>query len=172
LKLYIMRHGPAEDDSATGRDADRALTAKGRDRVRAVAERLVADGEVPRVILTSPLVRAAETARIVEHIVDTHLASGSASSSRSRAPLEIRDELAGNGAAKGVTLVHELVRASEDTASVLLVGHQPDLSEIVIDLTMRSVAMDKAMVVAIDAVNGTYTLRFVLDPKTLDYLRT
>ena len=169
-----MRHGPAEDDSATGRDADRVLTAKGRDRVRSVAERLVADGEIPRVIVTSPLVRAAETARIVQHFVSAHAsASSSASSSRSQAPLDVRDELAGNDPAKGVALVHELVRhSSDDTASVLLVGHQPDLSEIVLDLTKRSVAMDKAMVVGIDAVKGAYTLRFVLDPKTLDYLRT
>jgi phosphohistidine phosphatase SixA len=30
MKLYVMRHGPAEDFSASGRDFDRALTASGR----------------------------------------------------------------------------------------------------------------------------------------------
>ena len=33
MKLYVMRHGPADDDSPSGRDADRALTAAGRERV-------------------------------------------------------------------------------------------------------------------------------------------
>ncbi len=158
-----MRHGPAEDDSATGRDADRALTPKGRDRVRAVAAKLLADGEVPSLIITSPLVRANETARIVREAC------------RLEAPLELRDELAGNGVAKEVALVTELVHGPtrRSDPSVMLVGHQPDLSELVIELTERAVAFDKAMVVAIDVAytSGapTYELRFVLDPKTLDY---
>ena len=37
MKLYVMRHGPAEDHADSGRDADRALTAAGRERVVAVA---------------------------------------------------------------------------------------------------------------------------------------
>ena len=41
MKVYVMRHGPAEDDSPTGRDADRALTTSGRDRTRSVARALV-----------------------------------------------------------------------------------------------------------------------------------
>ncbi|MDB4995426.1 MAG: phosphohistidine phosphatase, SixA [Myxococcaceae bacterium] len=166
-----MRHGPAEDDSATGRDADRALTPKGRDRVRAVAAKLLADGEAPSLIITSPLVRADETARIVREVT------------RLEAPLELRDELAGNGVVKEMALVIELVHGHgaqtgrRSDPSVMLVGHQPDLSELVIELTERSVAFDKAMVVAIDVAHPkreasgapTYTLRFVLDPKTLDY---
>jgi phosphohistidine phosphatase len=155
LKLYIMRHGPAEDDSATGRDADRALTPKGRDRVHAVAEKLVADGKVPSVIVTSPLVRAEETARIVREVA------------KLAAPLELRDELAGNGVVKEMALVTELVQRAEP--SIMLVGHQPDLSELVIELTGSSVAFDKAMVVAIDAHAQPYALLFVLDPKSLDY---
>jgi phosphohistidine phosphatase len=171
LKLYIMRHGSAEDDSATGRDADRILTPKGRDRVRAVAEKLVADGEAPSLIVTSPLARAEETARIVREVT------------KSRAPLEVRDELAGHGVVKEMALVRELVERCSGVhgadgaqaapgahaASILLVGHQPGLSELVIELTQSSVAFDKAMVVAIEVANGPYTVRFVLEPKTLDY---
>lgn len=64
-----MRHGPAEDHAASGRDFDRALTASGRERVRDVARALVEGGEAPLVILTSPLVRALQTAEIVAGVV-------------------------------------------------------------------------------------------------------
>ena len=72
MKLYVMRHGPAEDDAPTGRDADRALTAAGRERVAAVAKALSEANESPFAILSSPLVRAMQTAEIVADI--THLA--------------------------------------------------------------------------------------------------
>ena len=64
MKLYVMRHGPAEDHHAAG-DAARALTTSGRERVRQVAELLVTEGEAPKHIVSSPLVRALQTAEIV-----------------------------------------------------------------------------------------------------------
>src|SRR5438105_4266876 len=98
MKLYVMRHGPAADDSATGRDADRALTAGGRERVAAVAKALLDAGEAPAAILTSPLVRAVETAEIVAEV--TKLAGS----------VEVRREL-GLGTEK-LPLVEEAVRAA------------------------------------------------------------
>ena len=71
MKLYVMRHGPAQDDSPSGRDADRALTPSGRERVAAVAKSMLAEGEAPFSILSSPLVRAVETAEVVAEV--THL---------------------------------------------------------------------------------------------------
>ena len=68
MKLYVMRHGPAADDSPSGRDADRALTPAGRERVTLVAKALTEGGEEPFAILSSPLVRAVETAEIVAEV--------------------------------------------------------------------------------------------------------
>src|SRR5665213_3672830 len=65
MRLYVMRHGPAEDQAASGRDEDRALTTSGRERVRGVARLLASEAELPSRILTSRLVRATETAEIV-----------------------------------------------------------------------------------------------------------
>ena len=65
MKLYVMRHGPAEDQAASGIDEDRALSTPGRERVRAVAKILTAEGEEPAQVVTSPLVRAVQTAEIV-----------------------------------------------------------------------------------------------------------
>src|SRR4051812_39406226 len=68
MKLYVMRHGPAEDDAPTGRDAVRVLSAAGRERVRQVAQALTDGGEFPFSILSSPLARALETAEIVAEV--------------------------------------------------------------------------------------------------------
>lgn len=163
MKLYVMRHGPAEDDSPTGRDADRALTTPGRDRTRSVARALVDGGEGPAAILSSPLVRAVQTAEIVAAACGVE-------------KVEVRREMAPGGDALG--LVGELVRAGRKR--VMVVGHEPDLSMLVHRLvgTTPEAGMLKAMVVGIrceaaesDARGFTSKLRFVLDPKTLDWQR-
>jgi phosphohistidine phosphatase len=64
VTLYLLRHGIAEDRSASGTDSDRRLTARGRARMRRAAPGLrVLVGRVDS-ILTSPYPRAAETAAI------------------------------------------------------------------------------------------------------------
>src|SRR5271155_3406021 len=92
VRLYIMRHGPAEDHAASGRDFDRALTASGRERVRDVARALVEGGEAPLVILTSPLVRALQTAEIVAGVVQLAEEKGGEAAS-----VEIRRDLSPDG---------------------------------------------------------------------------
>jgi len=64
MNLYLLRHAEAQDASSTGKDADRPLTAKGREVMKIVgaAFALVAD---PAEILHSPLRRARETAEFV-----------------------------------------------------------------------------------------------------------
>ena len=99
MKLYVMRHGPAEDDAPTGRDADRVLSAAGRERVRLVAQALEDGGESPFAILSSPMARALETAEIVAEV--THLARRVRESEKAQlagAPggVEIRRELPGD----------------------------------------------------------------------------
>lgn len=163
MLLYVMRHGPAEDDSPTGRDADRALTHSGRDRTRAVARALVEADERPRLIVSSPLVRACQTADIVA------LACGVET-------VDIRRDLAPGGAA--ARLVAGLLREGHDR--VMIVGHEPDLSTLVLTLTGHALetGMQKAMVVGVtcaadpssaDALSAE--LAFVLEPKTLRWKR-
>jgi phosphohistidine phosphatase len=158
MKLYIMRHGPAEDYAASGRDGDRALTPSGRERVRDVARALLLADEAPSHIFSSPLVRALQTAEIVAATVETAHA------------VEIRREVAPGGAA--MALIHELSR--KKTKRVMLVGHEPDFSDLVARLAGATPAqgMLKAMVVGISVADGGQTkLRFILDPKTLAWER-
>lgn len=153
MKLYVMRHGPAEDFAPSGRDADRALTPSGRDRVRDVAKLLVRSDEAPRIIISSPLVRALQTAEIVaaETGVDR---------------VETSRELAPGGDA--FAFARALVR--DDKKRAMIVGHEPDLSTLVATFLSGSFARDmlKAMVVGLQVrTDEEPALRFVLDPKAM-----
>lgn len=180
MKLYVMRHGPAEDTSPSGRDADRALSPAGRERVRLVAQALLEGGEYPYTILSSPLARALETAEIVADL--THLARRAREDEKAHLAgatggVEIRREL-GMGTEK-LPLLAELVRAGRKR--VLVVGHEPDLSMLVTSLTGTSPegGMQKAMVVGVKLTPDPRVAglefrskrRFLLDPKTLTWQR-
>jgi phosphohistidine phosphatase len=180
MKLYVMRHGPAHDDSPSGRDADRALTVAGRERVAAVAKALLDEGEEPFTILTSPLVRALETAEIVAEV--THLSRRAREDAKAHrggatGEVEIRREL-GMGTEK-LGLLAELVRAGRKR--VMIVGHEPDLSMLVMSLVGKELesGMGKGMVVGVKltpdpgvaGLEFRSALRFVLDPKSLRWQR-
>jgi phosphohistidine phosphatase len=160
VKLYVMRHGVAEADAASGRDFDRALTAVGRDRVRATAKVLLDDGEAPHAVITSPLVRAVQTAEIVAIATKLSDRGGTVETSRELAP----------GGAQ-TRLVAELVKSGRKR--VMIVGHEPDLSTLVGEVLRHPmpVPMDKGMVVGLQVEDGSAAkLRFILNPKTLAWL--
>ena len=154
-----MRHGPAEDHADSGMDSDRSLTASGRERVRGVAKLLVELDEQPLQVVTSPLVRAVQTAEIVALVTKLGDREGS---------VEVRRELSPGGGG-GAGLVTSLAAAG--SKRVMLVGHEPDLSELLAILTPKgsSHPFDKAMVVGLHVgPSGDHSrLRFVLDPRGL-----
>ena len=151
-----MRHGTAEDQADSGIDADRPLSAAGRQRVHAVAEHLVHQGEDPLSVFTSPLVRAVQTAEIVALVTGLGDRGGT---------VDVRRDIAPDG--NIVRLVHRLV--VEGGKRVMIVGHEPDLSGLVSTLLGSfGGSFDKAMVVGVHLPStGAPKLRFVLDPKTL-----
>jgi phosphohistidine phosphatase len=113
MQVYIVRHGIAEDGEAGMPDGSRALTDKGRRRFRKTARAFARLGHELDLILTSPLVRAVQTAEILAGAVEH----------RAVAVLEELDpkfEVAAlrTAAAK---------RARKATA-IALVGHEPQLS--------------------------------------------
>ena len=66
LQLYLLRHADAGDPMAwPGDDAERPLSAKGKRQARRLGSLLADIGWKPDVILTSPKIRAAQTARLV-----------------------------------------------------------------------------------------------------------
>jgi phosphohistidine phosphatase len=163
-----MRHGPAEDRAASGRDFDRALTASGRERVRDVARALVEADEAPHIIFTSPLVRALQTAEIVAGVSKL----GEKAKSAELGAVEVRRELSPSGDSRA--LVREVLAAG---TRAMLVGHEPDLSDLAGHLAGRAfpTGLQKAMVVGLathkeDPLRIPMRLRFILEPKSLEWL--
>jgi phosphohistidine phosphatase len=157
VKLYLMRHGPAEDQAESGRDEDRALTSSGRERVRRVAKALLGFDEAPARIISSPLVRAVQTAEI--------MASEARNDDRGN-DVEVGYELRPGGPA--ASLIRSLTAARPKR--VMLVGHEPDLSRLAESfLGPFKRSFDKAMVIGLrlDSPGAHVELRFVLDPNTL-----
>ena len=114
MDLYVIRHAIAEESSGSGRDADRALTAEGKARMRRCAEGLRAIDVRLDLILTSPYRRAVETAEIVAGAlgaVETH----------------VLQELA---AGSDVSTLLSALRPYRQVEVLALVGHQPDLGYV------------------------------------------
>lgn len=122
--LYILRHATAEDAAeGGGDDGARKLTARSRDRMRDAAAGLRALGLKLDVILTSPLVRAAETAEIV-----------SAAFNNEPAPQVLPALSSGVAPAEVLAALKPFTRDQE----IMIVGHEPQLSSLASQLLSGS----------------------------------
>lgn len=157
MEIYLVRHAAAEERLASRPDAERRLTAEGREDFAAGVRGLRALGLRPDRLLTSPLVRARETARI--------LAAGL------EAPEpEPERELGPGGSAED--LLASLRGAGEQ---VVLVGHQPDLGRLLLlAVTGRAgdgAPLKKGGVARLDFAGaprpGAGVLHWLLTPKQL-----
>jgi phosphohistidine phosphatase len=110
MRLLIVRHAEAAPGNP---DALRPLTPEGREHARALGEQLRARQLVPDAVLTSPLLRARETAEALE-----------------LGPPEVDDRLA-----PGATAEEVQAAAAGRGETVLVVGHQPDCGRVAAVLT-------------------------------------
>ena len=123
--IWLLRHGDAADGSP---DAERPLTGKGEDQARAAGAALKKLGVKIDACLSSPKLRAADTAKLacqplgVDVQLEPRLAGG---------PFHAEELAAGLG-------------------QVLLVGHDPDFSTAVHDMTGAQVRMKKGGLAAVD----------------------
>ncbi|MSP17281.1 MAG: hypothetical protein EXR73_11870 [Myxococcales bacterium] len=70
MRIYLARHARAVDAGSRLRDEDRFLTSEGRRAARAVGTALRREGHTFDAVLTSPLVRAVQTAEILAERTD------------------------------------------------------------------------------------------------------
>ncbi len=131
MDLFLLRHAIAEqrDPTKYPDDALRPLTEKGMKRMRRVAEGFLAAGLTFDVIYTSPYTRAKQTAEIVADVFGL------------RKVLRETDTLAVDGDAE--ELIAELGKL--DATSILLVGHEPYLSELISHLLVGDASLDVTM---------------------------
>lgn len=113
MDCVLMRHGiTVERDEWEGADTDRPLTERGAKRVAQVTAGLNRLGVQPTHVLSSPLIRAIETAKIVHR------------SLRVRSAVQIVDELLPDAPPdRLLSILHDL----EPETCVLCIGHEPQL---------------------------------------------
>jgi phosphohistidine phosphatase len=117
MDLFILRHGDAGRRSATFRDdSKRPLTEDGKKKVEEISKGLLALGIEPDYIFSSPLLRSKQTAEIVFNNL------------KCKNQMSELDELKPEGSK--LQLYKKLSTLKQDS-SVLLVGHEPYLSELV-----------------------------------------
>jgi len=145
FELYLIRHAIAEErGEAWPDDSKRPLTGEGISRMRKAARGLERLGVVLDVVLTSPLVRARQTADIVAAVFAP------------RPPIVSLDSLAPGGTFQSV--VADLDKHARRTR-IALVGHEPGIGELASRLTAsrQPLAFKKGAVCRID-VEGLPTL--------------
>ncbi|MCS7044329.1 MAG: phosphohistidine phosphatase SixA [Bryobacteraceae bacterium] len=69
MEILLLRHGIAEDARPGQPDADRALTREGKQKLRTLLRRLARAGVRPALVVTSPYLRARQTAEIARDVL-------------------------------------------------------------------------------------------------------
>jgi len=157
MEIYLFRHGIAEDAKAGRPDSSRALTDEGRKKTAEVVKTARRSGVAPSLIVSSPYVRAVETAEIAR--------AGFAYPGE----IILTEALVPHGRPENVWAE---LRDHRDEAAVLLAGHEPLLSQLAAYLLASPglhVEMKKAALMRIDvqtlgpAPHGI--LRWLITPK-------
>ena len=153
MRLYLLRHGIAEEWRPDLPDEKRRLTAEGKRKVRMIAQGLSKIGLELDLIVTSPLPRAQETAEIAAEILGL--------SDRLK-----EDE--GLASGFGLATVQNIAANSPDAQNIMLVGHEPGFSMLASALTGGSqIDLKKGGLIRIDLdkiAAGAGVLKWVLAP--------
>jgi phosphohistidine phosphatase len=117
VEVYLLRHADAGNpDKWTGDDADRPLSPKGRRQSERLGRFLARNGFKPNAIISSPKVRALQTAELVAAALGTRIETDH----RLGMPVDI-------------DLLSKIV-AESGGERVVLVGHDPDMSDLAAEM--------------------------------------
>ncbi len=119
MNLYLVRHAAAVEQNREISETNRYLTMEGRLSFRKVVKQAAKKGLVAELILTSPLVRSVQTADILAETI------------KYKGSVQVAPELSPGFNRK--QLEHLLERWGK-VQDLVLVGHEPDLSEQVAGL--------------------------------------
>lgn len=158
MRLYFIRHGHAEDPQGPEfDDFARRLTPKGIETTRALAKLLQGVGVTPAKLYSSPRVRARQTADILAKEL--------------RVTSSVREEV--NFGFNSVS-VSVLIAEQPDDSDVLFIGHEPDLSLLVAELSGGAeVVMKKGGLARLDLISREPikgTLLWLIAPRLLELI--
>ena len=156
IQLHLLRHAHAGDPMKwNGPDDVRPLSEKGRLQAERLGGFLAAAGFQPDAILSSPKLRALDTARLVATPLGL--------------PVRVDDALAG---LVNLESLEALLTAAGNPVRPLLVGHDPDFSDLAAAMTgIEDLPVRKGALVRIDVTRplqaGGGLLRWLLPPDLL-----
>ena len=132
MDLYFLRHGEADWPDWNKPDDERPLTKHGKKEMREVAAFLKRVKAEPDLIVTSPLPRASQTAEIAAEDLK----------------IKCREDKLLEPGFDRADLERLLKKYPEE--SLMIVGHEPDFSEVIAELTGASIKLSKAGVALVD----------------------
>jgi len=156
LQLHLLRHAHAGDPSKwTGPDSARPLSEKGQSQAVRMGLFLADAGFLPDLIMSSPLVRALETARLVA----TPLGLPIVVTNALAMPLDLES-------------LEQLLAGAGNPRRPLLVGHDPDFSMLAAELAgVADLPVRKVTLLRIDTRRplqaGSGLIRWLLPPDLL-----
>ena len=157
IGLHLLRHAHAGDAARWSGDDDvRPLSEKGIRQSERLGRLLATYDEAPDLLLTSPKLRASQTAEIVAKALDVRVVTDA----RLGEPLDLE-------------VISAILGDAGPAERPCLVGHDPDFSEMLGDLVgLAAVPMRKGAIARVDVadrhlVAGEGTLRYLLPPELL-----
>jgi phosphohistidine phosphatase len=115
VEIYLLRHGIAAGAEPGQSDSERALTDEGRERLRRILKRARGAGTKPDAILSSPYLRAIQTARLAKEILGYE------------GEIERVEALVPNASPYDVWAE---IRARKAESAILLASHEPLMSSL------------------------------------------
>jgi phosphohistidine phosphatase len=159
-EVYFLRHADAGDPEGwRGDDAQRPLSPKGVRQAERLAAFLGEIGFAPDAIVSSPKLRATQTADIVAGALSR--------------PVITDDRLAGGFTIDGLRSLLEAIERRDGVRRVLLVGHDPDFSSAVSALAgAKGIRLATCTLARVDLdvrpAPGKGSLRWLIPPEALD----
>ncbi len=128
--LYLARHAKSSWNSGAPNDYQRPLSKRGQHNAEKIGAELAKRGWKPELVITSPAIRASQTCQVL----CKHLGVS-------------KEQITWNRevyAAYMVTLLHLLSKQAETTSSIMLVGHNPSIEDLLLHLCGESIWQDYA----------------------------
>ena len=119
--LFLLRHAKALLYSQNNSDIDRPITGDGKREAEIVGELLLKNKELPKLMISSKALRAITTARIVAQKINYP-----------EKEIVINKNIYKAGSKKLQTIIEEIDNKID---SLMLVGHNPGISDLIEDLT-------------------------------------
>lgn len=155
LELLLVRHADAGDPVAwTGPDADRPLSRKGQKQAERLAVLLAGLRAAPDALISSPRTRAAQTAEFLGAAL--------------RLEVRVHEGLAGP---LDIDVLTAILTDNGGPSRPILVGHDPDFSDLASELVGSAITLKKGALARIDLelppAAGEGLLRWLVPPEVV-----